>query len=138
MTIKSGTGFSPKGIMTATVMTVKLGTFEFEGLRLAGGPFAIAIPQLVALNLITSNTSPKELELSLGVSLPSAKKVKTKRHPEPINCISISDFTLVLYTLHQRGVPAAVDMMATLLSLSTSLLFSDAFRVSMKQWRKGV
>ena len=131
MAIKSGTGFSSKSIMSATVATVKLGTLEFEGLRLAGGAFAIAIPQLVALNLIAPDTSLAELKLSLGVSLPSAKKVKTKLHPESVNCISLSDFSLVLYTLNRRRVPAAVDMVSSLFSLSANQLFSDAFGVKL-------
>ena len=127
MTIKSGTGFSSKGSMRAIIAAVELGHLGFEGLRFGDGTFAIAIPQLVALNLIAPDTSLKELELSLGMDFQSLPKVETVIYPEAVDCLSLSDFGLVIRALDKRGVEAAVGIVDAMFGLATVQLFSDAF-----------
>ena len=128
MTVKSGTGFSSKGIMTATIKTVKFGPLEFEGLLLEDGNFAIAISQLAVLNLVSPNPSPKELEI-LGLVIPDSFKVKTAHNTEAVDCILLSDFELVVRILDKLGVAVAVDMVDAAFGVAVAELYGDAFRV---------
>ena len=115
--------------MKASIATVKFGPLEFEGLMLEDGTFAVAIPQLAALNLVPPNRSLKQLETLLSMVFQSHQKVKTELNPNAVNCISLSDFELVLRTLNRRGLEAAVVIVDGLLGMSLAQLFSDAFGV---------
>ena len=119
--------------MRAVIAIVKMGPLEFEGLMLEDGTFAVAIPQLAALNLVPKNLSLKRLETLLGMVFPSPKKVKTELNSKAVNCISLSDFEQVLRTLNKRGVAAAVDIVGGLLGMSLAQLFSDAFGVKFDE-----
>ena len=109
-----------------TVAVVKTGGYEFEGLMLDDGSLFVDIYQLTVLGLARPNRSLKQLESSLGISLPSAKKVKTDTGTKAVTCISLLDLERVLIALLQRGVEAAVDTSGRLIGLALTQLFSDA------------
>ena len=119
--------------MKASIAIVKMGPLEFEGLMLEDGTFAVAIPQLAALNLVPKNRSLKELEALLGMVFQSPQKVKTELNPKAVNCISLSDFERAIYTLSKRGLEVAVAIVVNLFGLSLVQLFSDAFGVKFDE-----
>lgn len=111
----------------AVVATVKLGNFSFEGLMLPDGSYAIAIPQLVKLNLVPRNRSVKQLESTLGVHFPSHQKIKTELNSKPVNVIFLEDFTSLIKKLARSGNENAFDFLEIMAGLSLRQLFADAF-----------
>jgi len=119
--------------MKASIAIVKIGHLEFEGLMLEEGSFAVAIPQLAALNLVPPNRSLKQLETLLSMVFQSHQKVKTELHSQAVNCISLSDFERAIRTLDKRGLGAAVILVDALFGVSVVQLFSNAFGVKFDE-----
>ena len=81
-------------ILTATVTKVPFGkSLVIDGLLLADGNFAIAVPQLQELNFVPPNRSLKQLETLLGIRFSSHQKVRTSLNSKAVNSISLEDLT---------------------------------------------
>lgn len=114
-------------IKKAVVATVKIGHIEFEGLMLPNGDYAIAVSQLVSMNLVPPNRSLKQLQARSGMEFPSHQKVKSGLNSKTINIISLLDFERLLAKLDRNGQKTAQDLRDELIGLSFHQLFSDAF-----------
>jgi len=119
--------------MKAAIAIVKIGPLEFEGLMLEDGTFAVAIPQLAALNLVPPNRSLKRLEDLLGMVFQSHQKVKTELNSKDVNAISLSDFELAIRALDKRGLEIAVVIVDALFGLSMTQRFCAAFGVKFDE-----
>jgi hypothetical protein len=97
------------------------------------GNYFVAIPQMVALDLIPPNRSRKQLEVSLGLSFQTQSKLKTELHPKAVNVISIQDFERTLAKLDRAGNKFAQDLRDALVGLSLHQLYSDAFGVKFDE-----
>ena len=119
-------------ILSATVTTVQIGPFNLQGLMDEDGGFAIAIPQMVDLNLVPPNRSAKQLKALVGIDLPS-HKLKTDLNSKAINAITLDTFQSVIRALDKKGNPVAAGFVDAMLGLSLHQLFADAFGVKFEQ-----
>jgi hypothetical protein len=73
------------------------------------GDFGVAMPQAVALELVPSNRSAKQLKALLGAGFPISKW-KTPLNPKAVNVISIDALQRLIFIQASKGIPAAVTM----------------------------
>jgi hypothetical protein len=126
-------------ILTATVAQVPFGIIEIEGLLLEDGSFAVAQQQVATLFQVIPTSAPKWLKTLLGKEC-RLFRVKTnrgltegKRIRSSENALSINQFERVLRLLDRKGNKLAEEMIDSLLGLSLTQLFSDAFKVKFEQ-----
>lgn len=113
----------------ATVAPVQIGHLEIEGLMFEDGTFGIAIPQLVALNLVQPNLSLKRIEERVGIDFKTGGKAKTVFGKNLTNYIGLTDFEVLLAKLDRSGNKPAQDLRDALVGLSFHQLFCHAFYV---------
>ena len=118
-------------ILTASVTQVNIGPIAIEGLMSENGDFAIAVPQMVALDLVPPNRSAKQLESALGVPFQS-HKLKTEINPKAINAITLDTFQSVIRALDKKGNPAASAFVDAMFGLSLHQVFADAFGIKFE------
>jgi hypothetical protein len=125
----------------ATVTQVPFGGIEIEGLLLENGEFAIAFSQLQILDLIPPNRSQKQLESLLGICFQSHQKAKTSLHPKAVNIINLDELKNVILASANKGNLQAQNLRDSLVGLSLTQLFSDAFNIKFdkedrQEWLK--
>lgn len=86
-------------ILRADVTEVSIGSLTIEGLMDEKGGYYVALPQIVALNLVPPNRSLKQVEGLLGVTFQSHQKFKTELNSKAVNAISLKDFEILLAKL---------------------------------------
>jgi hypothetical protein len=118
--------------MKAYVTKVQIGNLEIDGLMDEEGNYFVAIPQMVALNLVPPNRSQKQLESLLGLVFSSHVKLKTELNSKVVSAISIRDFERVLAKLDRAGNKFAQDLRDSLVGLTLHQLYSDAFGVKFE------
>ena len=96
-------------ILTASVTQVNIGPIAIEGLMSENGDFAIAVPQMVALDLVPPNRSAKQLKAILPGDV-MIYQWKTRLSPKSVNVILLVDFEKVIFALAQKGNSKAVEM----------------------------
>ena len=121
-------------ILTATVTKVPFGkSLVIDGLLLADGNFAIAVPQLQELNFVPPNRSLKQLETLLGIRFSSHQKVRTSLNSKAVNSISLEDFRALIVASANKGNESSITMRDNLVGLSLTQLFSDAFNIKFEK-----
>ncbi len=114
-------------IVKAEITKVHFGqNLEIDGLMSDEGEFAVAIPQMVELNLIPPNRSTKQLQSLLGMPFES-HQWKTPIHPKPVNVISLKTFEELIWVLHEKGVEPAKVFVKALYGVSLYQVFTRAF-----------
>jgi hypothetical protein len=115
-------------ILTATVAPVPFGNIEIEGLLLENGEFAVSVQQLNELISFSAsnNVASRDLKRILGEDF-SPSKVKLDILRQLINCILLPDVEKILFRLALKGNLKAVEISESLIGLSLTQLFSDAF-----------
>lgn len=116
-------------ILRAEVTEVSIGLLTIEGLMDEKGRYHVALPQVVALDLVPPNRSLKQIESLVGMTFQSHHKLKTKLNPKAVNAISLKDFEILLAKLDRSGNVLAQQFRDDLVGLSLQQLFSDAFGV---------
>jgi hypothetical protein len=114
----------------ATVTQVPFGGIEIEGLLLENGEFAISTPQVNSLISFSThnNYASQTLKRLLGNDF-SPHKAKVEGLKQLINCISLLDFERILAKLDRLGNKQAQELRDSLVGLSLTQLFSDAFGI---------
>ncbi len=110
----------------AVVATIKLGTYEFEGLMMPNGTYRVAVSQIANLNLIPHKNASRDLKTLLGKGF-TLLPVKSAIHPKAVNTVSVSEFNQCLILLSAKGCQEATDILLALADLSLTEVFSDAF-----------
>ncbi|MGL5077330.1 MAG: hypothetical protein ACRDBG_16090 [Waterburya sp.] len=86
-----------------TQITIANTGILFNGLMFPNGEYAIAIPQIVELNLVPPNRSVKQLQTLVGIAFPSHQKATTVLNSKAVNVISLEDFNTLLCKLAFAG-----------------------------------
>ncbi len=117
-------------ILSATIAIVSIGNFQMEGLRSENGDFGIAVPQLIAQNLINNSNSTYEVKALLGEGSNLIIQWKTSIAKRPVNVVLLKDFHRLLVKLTAKGNEKAEQILESLSSLSLHQLFADAFEIN--------
>ena len=88
---------TPKG-GRAKVTTIDFGPFQIQGLLLIDTSFAISPSQVMPIFGIDKNQATRDLKALLGAAF-SIDKVSVEGHKEKWNCISLSQFEIVVAEL---------------------------------------
>lgn len=116
-------------IISMTVVTVKLGSIEFEGLMDETGKYYIAIQQATNLFSVRPDNAQKTFKALLGEGFQfvkfTAKRAERQNRPE--NAIELLHFERLLRGLDKKGNPQAEQIAEQLIGLSLTQLFADAF-----------
>lgn len=114
--------------VNATTEQVKIGNFQIEGLMFDDGKFGISIPQLNELISFSAsnNVASRDLKRLLGNNF-SPSKVKIEGFKQLINAILLSDVETLLFELSISGNKKAQEISRSLIGLSLTQLFADAF-----------
>jgi hypothetical protein len=125
-------------ILTAKVARVPFGLIEIEGLLLEDGNFGIALQQAASLFSVIPTSAPKWLKTRLGEGF-QLFQVKTDR-PKQLgkqnraeNALTLIQFEKLLMKLDREGVKQAQELRDSLVGLSLTQLFSDAFCIKFDQ-----
>lgn len=115
-------------ILSATVTAVKIGQLEIDGLMFDSGDYGISIPQANALISFSAskNTASRDLKRLLGDAF-SPSKAKVKGLKQLINTLSLLELEKLLFELALIGNQQAIAITRSLVGLSLSQLFADAF-----------
>ena len=115
-------------VQKARVTQVPLGSESLEGLMLPDGSFAISASQVAAYFQFDSNQSSRTLKSLLGAGF-QFDKVASEIHPKKVNVIDLLTLEKLIIELAFRGNEKAQWLGRTLVGLSLTQLFSDAFGV---------
>lgn len=114
--------------MNAYVTKVSIGLLTIDGLMDQSGNYFVAVPQMVALNLVPPNRSQKQLERLVGVHF-KTHKLKTEFSRHTTSCVPLRDFEVITFELALKGNSTALTLLRSLFGLSLQQLFCDAFSV---------
>lgn len=134
----------------AQIAPVNLGVVTIEGLLLANGEFAVAVPQIAEMFSMDSNVASQEIKRVLKQTLSSDYsteslaltgfpnkheflKAQTKLHPKAVNAVSLETFSLIMVALSIKGYPQAQRLNLILSGLSLQQLFCDAFGIKFEK-----
>jgi len=133
-------------IKTAKVTTVKLGNLEIEGLLIEDGSFGVAQQQVASLFSVIPTTAPKWLKARLdnGFQLFQVKTDRPKqdgKQNRAENVLTLTQFETLLRKLDREGNETARLMVDSMIGLSLTQLFSDAFNIKFdkedrQEWLK--
>jgi hypothetical protein len=112
--------------LTAIVTTVKLGSLEFEGLMFTDGSYGIAAPQVSVLFQFANEHASRSIKSLLGEGFQFAK-AKTSLNPKAVNILQLVEFERLLLELALNGNQQAINITRSLVGLSLTQLYSDAF-----------
>jgi hypothetical protein len=117
----------------ARITTVKLGTLEFEGLMLPDGSFGITVSQLsrVFPESVSQNNYSRQVKSALGKDFPLVK-TSSELNSKQVNYITIENLEKLIVELSIKGDSHAQELNRTLVGLSLTQLFSDAFGVKFE------
>jgi hypothetical protein len=116
---------------SAHVTQVPFGNGTIEGLMFEDGSFAVAVPQVADLFMTDRNTASRDFKRLLGESFKTSK-AKTEFNKNATNCISLLDFERLLAALDRKGNTQAQQLRDSLVGMSLTQLFSDAFGVKFE------
>lgn len=116
-------------ILTATIATVKLGNLEFEGLMFEDGSFGISVPQIAMLFpyfKTDKNNASILLKRLMGKDFKTDKS-KTAFNKNITTYVDLIAFERIIRKLDKQNDPVAENIAESLIGLSLTQLFSDAF-----------
>jgi hypothetical protein len=122
-------------IITMTVAQVKHGNLEFEGLIDGDGEFYVALQQASILFSVPQNNAQRDFKALLGAGFQFVK-IRAKRavrQNRAENALTLNDFEKVLFELTLKKNTQAVEMSRSLIGLSLTQLFSDAFDIKFEK-----
>ena len=110
----------------AVVATVDLGFTEIQGLMLPDGSYAVAISQLAELLSLFKGNASRDFKALLGKNF-SLIKVKSEINSQPVNIVTISQATKIIYQMSLKGDKVARELMLALVDEGLDRRFSRAF-----------
>lgn len=114
--------------MKAQITQIKFGFLEIQGLMFPDGSFGVSIPQVNELISFSAsnNTTSRDLKRLLGDGF-SPTKTKVEGLRQLINTMSLIEFEKMLRLLDRAGNLQARQLVDSLVGLSLTQLFADAF-----------
>lgn len=114
----------------AKIATISYAGFEFEGLMLPNGDYAIGVSQAADLFLIPQKHSSREFKALLGKGF-QFPKVKSELHPKAVNVIKLPNFSRLVLRLVAKGNPKAQEIAEASIELPLKMAFDQAFYLSV-------
>ena len=120
--------------MKASIATVKIGHFEFEGLFSEDGQFGVSVTQLndVLQFSGTQKHASQTLKRLLPDVLSGTQKWVCELNIRAVNVLLLNELERVIFELSVAGNVVATEMARELIGLSLVQLFSDAFGVKFE------
>ena len=113
----------------ATVSPVPFGkNLVIEGLLLADGNFAIAVPQICSLFSFLIHNASRDIKAILGADF-QFLKARTTLNSKAVNYVTLLDFECLIVELTIQGNSTAIALTRSLVGLSLTQVFSDAFNI---------
>ena len=115
--------------MKGTITNVNIGPLVIEGILGDDGNLYVSAQQVASMFGATQNHATRGLKdiLGEGLVLPKISVKADNDITRQNNCIALSDFERVLRYYDRKGNPQAQQLADTLIGLSLTQLFSDAF-----------
>ena len=119
-------------ILTLELAQVKIGSKEVEGLLdINTGNFYVAVSQTVTQFSIPIKHASRDIKAMIGAGF-SFPIAKTKLHSKPVNVLNLGEYELVAFNLVLKGNLEAIEFCKSLIGLSLTQLFSDAFGIKFE------
>ena len=104
-------------ILTAEIAQIKVGAFEFQGLKFPDGSYGIAVPQIANLFSISINQASKDFKALLGSDFQYIQAT-TSLNSKAVNALTLDDFESLTLELAFKGNTVAQVFVKAVIGLS--------------------
>lgn len=120
-------------IVSLDVAQVEIGLLEIEGLLdPKTGTFYVGVPQIASQFQLAKDHASRDIKTLLDKDFQFAK-ASTKLNPKAVNVVDLKTYEMIVARLDRKGNLYAQEFRDSLVGLSLTQLFSDAFGIKFEE-----